>query len=97
MKIRWTARRLRLRLDDLEVAALRRGEAVTEALAWPELGWRVELRAGETTGLQASGGTLSVVLAPADLAALDVGEDGLSVEGPVRVRVEKDYRPEHTR
>ncbi len=97
MKIRWSARRVRLRLDDLEVGALQRGEAVTETLAWPDLGWVVRVQVGDATQVAAGGGALSVQLSAADLAALGADEDGLTLTGAVRVQVQQDYRPEHAR
>lgn len=94
MKIRWTPRSLRVRLDDLEVAALLGGERLEAALNWPGGGWRVVLdpRSSEVVG---EGSSLTVGLSGSLAQLADPHSEGVRLGGPLRVDVEKDYRPEH--
>lgn len=94
MKIRWTTRSVRVRLDDLEVAALIGGARLEAWLDWPGGGWRVVLDPQES-GVSGQGPVLTVGLR-GELANLtDPQTKGVSLSGPPRVDVEKDYRPEH--
>ncbi|GAA4009198.1 hypothetical protein GCM10022631_21920 [Deinococcus rubellus] len=94
MKIRWTARSVRVRLDDLEVAALISGQMLQARLDWPGGGWRVVLDP-QAVGVSGEGTTLTVGLR-GELAYLaDPQTEGVGLIGPPRVDVEKDYRPEH--
>ncbi|AZI43174.1 hypothetical protein EHF33_10850 [Deinococcus psychrotolerans] len=94
MKLRWTSRSLRVRLDDLEVAALLGGERLEAALNWPGGGWRVVLdpHSAEVVG---DGPRLTVGLQGSLAQLADPHTEGVRLSGPVRVDVEKDYRPEH--
>ncbi|AWN22121.1 hypothetical protein DKM44_01755 [Deinococcus irradiatisoli] len=94
MKIRWTTRRVRVRLDDLEVAALLGGEVLEAGLSWPGGGWRLVLDPA-ATGVQGEGQTLRVGLRGELGPLADPRQEGLSLSGPPAVDVEKDYRPEH--
>lgn len=96
MKIRWTRRGARLRIDDLELDALRSGRVLREDLPLPGGRWTVELRAGGEAALEGEGGELRVVLGPDELVTLlDQAREGVEREGPPRLTVEKDFLPEH--
>jgi hypothetical protein len=94
MKIRWTSRSLRVRLDDLEVAALRRGEALETRLDWPGGGWLLRLDPS-SDGVQGEGAEISIGLASQLAWLADPQTEGVRLSGPPRVDVEKDYRPAH--
>lgn len=94
MKIRWTGRSMRVRLDDLEVAALLKGERLEARLTWPGGGWHLILDP-QAVGVSGQGAALTVGLS-GELANLaDPQTEGVSLSGPPRVDVEKDYRPDH--
>ena len=94
MKVRFASGRVRVRLDDLEVAALSRGAALTARVEWPGGGWAVVLdpAAADVTG---EGGTLTVGLLGQMEDLLDEAREGVVLPGPPRVSVEKDYGPQH--
>lgn len=94
MKVRFVARRLRVRLDDLEVAALARGESLSLGLDWPGGGWTITLDPG-TQGVSGTGGSLTVGLHGPLADLLDDSREGVTLPGPPRVDVEKDYGPQH--
>ncbi|WP_420594964.1 hypothetical protein [Deinococcus sp.] len=90
MKIRWTDKRVRVRLDDLEVQSLLGGQRLETALKWPGGGWRVVLDPQET-GVNGDRQTLWVGLS-GELARLaDPQTEGVYLDGSPRVDVEKDY------
>jgi len=94
MKIRWTTRGVRVRLDDLEVAALTGGERLEAQLAWPGGGWQLILDP-QALGVSGQGAALTVGLR-GELEKLgDPQTEGVRLSGPLRVDVEKDYLPEH--
>ncbi|UBV42535.1 hypothetical protein LAJ19_13035 [Deinococcus taeanensis] len=94
MKVRFTAGRVRVRIDDLELSALRRGEILDVQVTWPGGGWslRLDPRATDLTG---TGGRLTVGLSAHLDALLDPAEEGITLPGLPRVTVEKDFGPQH--
>ena len=94
MKVRFVSGRVRLRLDDLEVAALSRGEALTARVDWPGGGWLVTLDPA-LDGLSGEGGALTVGLRSLLPELLEEAREGVRLAGPPRVDVEKDYGPQH--
>lgn len=94
MKIRFVARRVRIRLDDLEVAALARGERLSLGVNWPGGGWSVTLDPG-VQGVVGQGGALTVGLGGLVPDLLEEAREGVTLPGPPRVDVEKDYGPQH--
>ena len=94
MKIRWTPKGVRVRLDDLEVAALLAGQVLEAALDWAGGGWRVILDPMRT-GVAGQGAALTVGLSTELALLADPQREGVVFPGPPRVTVEKDYRPEH--
>ena len=94
MKLRWTTRSLRVRLDDLEVAALLTGQVLDAELRWPGGGWRVRLDP-QRSGVTGEGGSLMIGLAGKLDTLADAHTEGVRLDGPPRVDVEKDFRPEH--
>lgn len=96
MKIRWTKRAVRLRIDDLELAALKRGETLREEVELPGGGWSVSLTVGASADLAARGGDLVAVLGADEFTALcDEAREGIERDGPPRFQVEKDFLPLH--
>lgn len=99
MKVRWTGDSLRLRITPGELAALERGDAVSEGIAFPGGGgWSVRLDpAAGAPGVAWDGGGVHVGLAAADvrrLAAPDV--EGVYPRVPgLRLMVEKDFPCAH--
>ncbi|MBZ9753243.1 hypothetical protein K7W42_20610 [Deinococcus sp. HMF7604] len=94
MKVRFTPGRVRVRLDDLELAALVRSEALSVAVAWPGGGWTLTLNP-QAEGLQGEGGGLVVGLRSRLPTLLDPVEEGVTLPGPPRVVIEKDFGPQH--
>ena len=86
--------RVRVRLDDLEVAALTRGDELPVQVDWPGGGWRLTLDPA-SDGVSGEGGTLRVGLRALLPKLLDEAREGVMVPGPPRVDVEKDYGPQH--
>src|SRR5918994_1823200 len=76
MKVRWTGDSLRLRITPGELAALERGEPVSEGLAFPGGGgWAVRLDpAAERAGVAWAEGVARVGLTAADVRRLAVLE-----------------------
>lgn len=101
MKIRWTRRGVRLRIDDLELSALRGGDVVHEELSLNGGGWSVRLSVGDAPTLEARGADLHVTLSRAELdVLLQTSRDGVerageAATGSPRLTVEKDFLPEH--
>jgi hypothetical protein len=97
MKVRFTGRSIRVRIDDLETDMLLRRKPLELALGWPGGGWSLRLEP-EGQGVTALGGALTVGLAGHLETLLDPLQEGVSVEvfgGDLRVRIEKDFTPEH--
>ena len=97
MKVRFTGRSVRVRIDDLETDMLLRRQPLELALGWPGGGWSLRLEP-EGQGVTALGGALTVGLAGHLETLLDPLQEGVSVEGfggDLRVRIEKDFTPEH--
>ena len=97
MKVRFTGRSIRVRLDDLETDLLLRRQPLALALTWPGGGWSVRLEP-EQEGVSAEGGAVTVGLAAHLATLLDPLQEGVSLEGfggELKIRVEKDFRPEH--
>jgi hypothetical protein len=99
MKVRWTGDSLRLRITPGELAALERGEPVSEGLAFPGGGaWAVRLDpAAERAGVHWAEGVALVALTADDvrrLAAADA-EGVYPRTSRVRLMVEKDFPCAH--
>lgn len=94
MKVRFTSGKVRVRLDDLEVAALARGETLEVRVAWPGGGWGLTLDPG-LDGVSGQEGALRVGLRTPLPDLLDETREGVTLPGPPRVDVEKDYGPQH--
>lgn len=94
MKARFVSERLRLRLDDLELADLQRGEALTVSISWSAGGWSVRLDplASQTVGV---GGDLSIGLATV-LPELLAASEGIELQYQgLKISIQKDFLPEH--
>jgi hypothetical protein len=97
MKVRFAGRSVRVRLDDLELDMLLRRQPLDLAVTWPTGGWSLRLEP-EQAGVTASGGALTVGLQSHLNTLLDPLQEGVSIEGfggDLKIRVEKDFRPEH--
>lgn len=94
MKVRFTARGVRIRIDDLELAALQRGEAQAVRVSWEGGGWSLTLDP-QADGVSGSGAQLAVGLRQRLPELLDPAQEGVTLQGPVRVDVEKDFGPQH--
>ncbi|GGK40259.1 hypothetical protein GCM10008955_37530 [Deinococcus malanensis] len=94
MKVRFTARGVRVRIDDLELAALQRGEALTVRVTWEGGGWSLILDP-QADGVIGSGAQLAAGLRQRLPELLDPAQEGVTLQGPVRVDVEKDFGPQH--
>lgn len=94
MKVRMTARGVRVRLDDLELAALARGEALSLGLGWAGGGWTLTLDP-HGDGVTGEGGHLNVGIAARLAELADPAQEGVTLSGPPRVDVEKDFGPQH--
>ena len=97
MKVRFTGRGVRVRIDDLELAALLRGEVLELTLAWAEGegGWSVRLDPAGPPGVSGAGGALLVGLQGALGDLQDPAQEGVTLQGAASVRVEKDFGPQH--
>ncbi len=94
MKVRFTSRGIRVRIDDLELAALARGERLSLRVNWPAGGWSLDLDP-HADGVQGSGGHLGVGLRGLLTLLADPQREGVTLDGPPRVEVEKDFGPQH--
>ena len=97
MKVRFTGRSIRVRLDDLETDLLLRRQPLELALGWPGGGWSVRLNPDQS-GVRAEGGAVMVGLGDQLETLLDPLQEGVSLEGfggELKIRIEKDFRPEH--
>ncbi|ADV68723.1 DUF7009 family protein [Deinococcus maricopensis] len=98
MKVRFTARSVRARLDDLETEALTvLGHPQTLTVPFPGGHWTLTLQPGDHDRARGQGGTLTVTLGPATRARLaDPREEGVELRtDDTRILVEKDYGPQH--
>ena len=98
MKVRFTARSVRARLDDLETEALTVLRAPqTLRVPYPGGHWTLTLHAGEHDLVRGAGSTLHVTLGRDTLARLaDPREEGVELRADdTRILIEKDYRPAH--
>lgn len=96
MNIRWTARSVRVRLDDLELAALAEGRHLRERLHLPGGDWAVEVSTAQEAKFGLVDGVLCIVLNPDELRRLrENGPDGIEREGPPRLIVEQGLLPLH--
>ena len=97
MKVRFTGRSIRVRLDDLETDMLLRRQPLELILGWPGGGWSLRLEP-EQPGISAQGGAVTVGLQGHLETLLDPLQEGVSLEGfggDLRVRIEKDFTPDH--
>ncbi|WP_146237242.1 DUF7009 family protein [Deinococcus yavapaiensis] len=96
MKVRWTKRAVRLRIDDLELAALQRGETLREEVRLVGGAWSMSLTVGGNADLAARGGDFVAVLSADEFASLcDETREGVEREGAPKLLVEKDFLPAH--
>jgi hypothetical protein len=101
MKVRWTQGSVRLRITPAELAALERGETVTEEIA--PGGWRAVLEVSEgATHLEIAGIAVRLTLSHTDWRALSEPErEGVyfseNEPRPLRYYVEKDFPCVHPR
>ena len=94
MKVRLTSRGLRIRIDDLELAALRRGEPLTLSALWEGGGWTLTLDPAQATR-RGQGGELTLGLRDVLEELADPGREGVTLAGAPPVVVEKDFGPQH--
>lgn len=94
MKVRFTSRGVRVRIDDLELARLQRGESLSLGVDWAGGGWSLTLDPS-ALGLQGEAGSLRVGLSDLLPELADPAREGVQLAGPPRVDVEKDFGPEH--
>ncbi len=98
MKVQFDTGRLRLRVGNAELAALRAGDTLVVALDWPGRPWRLALIAGDNLRFEITDGGVALVLPRADLDALAArlpARDGLRhvlelPTGPLELRFEVD-------
>lgn len=94
MKVRFTGRSVRVRIDDLELAALARGEEQRVAVTWPGGGWSLTLDPG-ADGVHGAAGEVRVGMRPVLADLLRPEQEGVNLEGPPVVTVEKEFGPQH--
>ncbi|WP_425146934.1 hypothetical protein [Deinococcus sp.] len=97
MKIRLTGQTIRVRIDDLEADMLLLRKPLELRLDWPSGGWSLRLEP-EGSGVRGQGGALAVGLADVLSTLLNPLQEGVSLEGfggDLKIRIEKDFRPEH--
>ncbi|GGZ54604.1 hypothetical protein GCM10008101_04860 [Lysobacter xinjiangensis] len=98
MKVQFESGRLRLRVGNAELAALRAGDTLAVALDWPGRPWRLALDAGDSLGFEITARDVTLALPRADLDALAArlpARDGLRYalelpSGPLELRFEVD-------
>ncbi len=95
MKVRLTSRGLRVRIDDLELAALQRGEVLTVASSWEGGGWSLSLDPRQET-LTGQAGALRVGVSGVLGELADPQHEGVTLAGPPQITVEKEFGPQHT-
>ena len=106
MKVRFSDNRIRIRVDDLEVAALERGEEVRARTQWVGGGWEVVLDplVSQTMGehgllriglLEVLPEFLASGMSDSDEASLR--QDGLVLVWPnmPKIMLQKDFGPQH--
>ncbi|THF85186.1 hypothetical protein E7T09_16915 [Deinococcus sp. KSM4-11] len=94
MKVRFTDGRIRVRIDDLELAALGQGHVLRVQVPWSGGGWSLTLDPllDRVIGDE---GRLRVGVKDV-LEVLDAPErEGVTISGPPKISVEKDYGPQH--
>ena len=86
MKVRFTPGRVRVRIDDLELAALQRGEPLHTHVGWPGGGWTLTL---DPLGhdVAGEGGTLAVGLGALLGQLSDPAQEGVTISGEPRVKI----------
>ena len=94
MKVRLTARRVRVRIDDLELGRLQAGETLTLSLGWSGGGWTLSLEPG-LDGVLGEGAHLRVGLRGQLPELADPAREGVQLTGDAVVDVEKDFGPQH--
>ncbi|MDV6373219.1 hypothetical protein [Deinococcus arenicola] len=94
MKVRFTRQGVRVRIDDLELAALQRGEILKLETLWLEGGWTLEL-SPLSDGLEGMNGHLKVGIRELLPMLGEPEREGVRLEGPPRVDVEKDFGAVH--
>jgi len=94
MKVRFTRRGVRVRIDDLELAALGRGEVLQLEAIWTDGGWRFSLDP-LSDGVSGRGGQLNVGLRTLLPDLTEPSREGVTLTGPPRVDVEKDFGSQH--
>lgn len=94
MKVRFTHRGVRVRIDDLELTALHRGEVLKLETLWEGGGWTLSLDP-LSDGVWGVGGHLSAGIKSLLLDLAEPAREGVTLQGPPRVDVEKDFGPQH--
>lgn len=94
MKVRFTSRGVRVRIDDLQLAALERGERLTLETRWEGGGWALSLDP-LSDGVSGADGRLRVGIRRLLPQLTDPAHEGVTLAGPPRVDVEKDFGPQH--
>lgn len=94
MKVRFTSLGVRVRLDDLELARLERGESLSVGVNWAGGGWNLTLFP-DLEGVQGEAGSLRVGLGGLLTELGDPAREGVQLAGPPRVDIEKDFGPQH--
>ncbi|WP_309571832.1 hypothetical protein [Deinococcus sp.] len=94
MKVRFTDGRVRVRIDDLELAALNDGTVLRVQVPWEGGGWSLTLDP-QLNQVIGENGKLRVGVRDV-LEALGAPErEGVTISGPPKISVEKDYGPQH--
>lgn len=94
MKVRFTRQGVRVRIDDLELAALQRGEVLKLETLWPGGGWTLVLDP-LSDGMEGIEGHLRVGIKKLLPTLAEPAREGVTLEGPPRVAVEKDFGAVH--
>lgn len=94
MKVRFTRQGVRVRIDDLELAALGRGETLHLETLWPGGGWTLSLDpiSNDLSGVD---GHLKVGIRRLLPDLAEPAREGVTLAGPPRVDVEKDFGLQH--
>ncbi|CAM3940194.1 hypothetical protein [Deinococcus marmoris] len=94
MKVRFTRQGVRVRIDDLELTALQRGEALMLETLWPGGGWTLSLDP-LSDGIEGVDGHLRAGMKSLLPELAEPAREGVTLPGPPRVDVEKDFGPQH--
>ncbi|CAM3560637.1 Transcriptional regulator [Deinococcus saxicola] len=94
MKVRFTRQGVRVRIDDLELAALQRGEMLKLETLWPGGGWTLSLDP-LSDGVSGIDGHLRVGIKNLLPGLAEPAREGVTLPGPPRVDLEKDFGSEH--